>query len=278
MPVKKTAETSMDDCAAGSCESRIWGSYGMFGKKLVCTLLAILLVYVIILVGTMIRNNLRTYTAIGKAEKMERTISVEAEGKVTVAPNIAITTMGMAAEGKTVAEAQQKNTDVMNSLIEKVKALGVDKADVQTTNYNIYPNYDYTDGKQTIRNYAVNQSVTIKIRDLVKANQVLALAGEVGANNVSGLQFTVDDRDAYKERARQEALKKVAAKRNALAASLGVKLRSIVTYNEYEVTGGGDEYKSYGMGGTPEAVVANPTVETGSNEVVVHVTVVFEVQ
>lgn len=165
----------------------------------------------------------------------------------------------------------------MNTLIEKVKGLGVDKADVQTTNYNIYPNYDYTDGKQTIRNYQVNQSVTIKIRDLTKANQILALAGEVGANNVSGLQFTVDDRDSYKEKARQEALKKVAAKRDALAASLGVKLRSIVTYNEYEVTGGADAYKNYSMGGTPEAV-ANPSVEAGSNEIAVHVTVVFEVQ
>lgn len=225
----------------------------------------------------MIRNNLRTYAAIGKADKMERTLSVEAEGKVTVTPNIAITTMGMTAEGKTVAEAQQKNTDVMNKLIDKVKALGVDKADVQTTNYNIYPNYDYTDGKQTIRNYAVNQSVTIKIRDLTKANQVLALAGEVGANNVSGLEFTVDDRDTYKEQARQEALKKVAAKRDALARSLGVKLRSIVTYNEYEVTGayGTDSLKYEGMGGSP--AVANPTVQAGSNDVVVHVTVVFEV-
>ena len=243
-----------------------------------CTLLGILLVYLIILVGTMIRNNLRAHNTIGKAEKMERTISVEAEGKVTVTPNIAITTMGMAAEGKTVAEAQQKNTDVMNKLLDKVKALGVDKADVQTTNYNIYPNYDYTDGKQIIRNYAVNQSVTIKIRDLTKANQVLALAGEVGANNVSGLQFTVDDRDTYKEKARQEALKQIAAKRDALAASLGVRLRSIVTYNEYEVTGGSaDAYKNYGMGGTPEAV-SSPALESGSNEVVVHVTVVFEVQ
>lgn len=280
MPVKKVVQPDTCDCGSGSCVcgSSFWSSYGMFGKKLVCTLLGILLVYVIILVGTMIRNNMREYSAIGKADKMERTITVEADGKVTVTPNIAITTMGMTAEGKTVAEAQQKNTDVMNTLIEKVKALGVDKADVQTTNYNIYPNYDYTDGRQTIRNYAVNQSVTIKIRDLAKANQILALAGEVGANNVSGLQFTVDDRDAYKEKARQEAFKKIAAKRDALSQSLGVKLRSIVTYNEYEVTGGygADAYKYEGMGGSPAA--ANPGVETGSNDVVVHVTVVFEVQ
>lgn len=275
MSVKKSFEPTMESCA---CDTGMWGSYGVFGKKLVSTLVGILLVYVIILVGTMIRNNLREHTTIGKADKMERTLSVEAEGKVTITPNVAITTMGMNAEGKTVAEAQQKNTEVMNKLIDKVTALGIGKSDVQTTNYNIYPNYDYTDGKQTIRNYQVNQSVTIKIRDLTKANQVLALAGEVGANNVSGLEFTVDDRDVYKEKARQEALKKVATKRDALARSLGVNLRSVVTYNEYEVTGGAnDAYKAYGMGGSP-AVEAAPDLQVGSNDVVMHVSVVFEVQ
>lgn len=253
--------------------------YGYMGRKFMATLLGILLAYLIVYVGTLIKNNIREYSTIGNAAKMERTLTVEADGKVTITPNIAVTTMGMTAEGKNVAEAQQKNTQVMNKLLEKVKALGVDKADVQTANYSIFPNYDYTDGKQTIRNYQVNQSVTIKIRDLTKANQVLALAGEVGANNVSGLQFTVDNRDAYKEEARDAALKKIAAKRDALARSLGVSLRSIVSYNEYEVTGAGDEFKGYGMGGNADAVVAAlPTIESGKNDMIMRVTVIFEVK
>lgn len=270
MSVKKTSEVETS--------TSFWNCYGPLGRKLMATLLGILLAYLIVYVGTLIKNNLREYSTIGKADKMERTLTVDAEGKVTVTPDIAITTMGMTAEGKTVAEAQQKNTEVMNKLLEKVKALGVDKADVQTANYNIFPNYDYNEGAQTIRNYQVNQNVTIKIRDLNKANQVLALAGEVGANNVSGLQFTVDDRDAYKEKARDLALEKISAKRDALARSLGVSLRSIVSYNEYEITSGSDMYKSYGLGGTAESSAVAPNVEPGKNEVIMRVTVVFEVK
>lgn len=286
MPVKKSTEVSSSYSSSPrtsmhneSCTSGVWASYGPFGRKFLGTLLGILLVYGIILVGTMIRNNLRTYNSIGRADKMERTIAVEAEGKVVVTPNIAITSMGMTADGKNVADAQQKNTDVMNKLTEKVKALGVAKSDIQTTNYSIYPVYDYADGKQTIRGYQVSQSVTIKIRDLTKANAVLAIAGEVGANNVSGLQFTIDDRDAYKEKAREEALKKVAAKRDALAAALGVNMNTVVTYNEYEVTGGNGYYKEAdGMGGMGAGPASAPSVESGSNEVVMHVSVVFEAQ
>jgi uncharacterized protein YggE len=249
-------------------------------RKLMCTLLAIFLVYSIIFVGTLIRNNLKKYDTIGRADAAERTLAVEAEGKVTVNPDIAITTMGMIAEGKTVAEAQQKNTDVMNKLLGKVTELGVDKKDVQTTNYNIYPLYDYTNGKQTIRGYQVSQSVTIKVRNLDKANAVLALAGEVGANNVSGLQFTIDDREKLREQARQLALKKVAEKRLALMQSLGVRLRTIVSYNEYEVNSGGVEMKGYGYGGSPanDAMGSTPAVESGSADVVMHVSVIFEVQ
>lgn len=282
MPVKKPVEESMCQSHSGSCGCNkvMWSTYGSMGRKLMCTLLGILLVYGIVLVGTLIRNNLKKYNAIGLADKTERTITVDAEGKVTVTPDIAITTMGMTAEGKTVAEAQQKNTNVINGLLEKVKALGVDKKDVQTANYNIYPLYDYKDNKQTIRGYQVSQSVTIKIRDLNKANQVIALAGDVGANNVSGLQFTVDDREAFKEQARQIALKKVAEKRLSLARSLGVSLQSVVSYNEYEVNGDVNGKANYNYGATADTLSANsaPTVEPGTDAVVMHVSVIFEVQ
>ena len=249
--------------------------YSDMGHKLMCTLLGILLVYSIVFIGTLIRNNIRKYHTIGRAEKTERTITVEADGKVTVSPDIALTTMGMSAESKTVAEAQKKNTEVMNKLLEKLNALGVDKKDVQTINYSIYPTYDYKDGVQVIRGYQVDQSVTIKIRDLTKANDVIALAGDVGANSVGGLQFTVDDREIYKAKARDMALKKVAQKRAALARSLGVRLSSIVSYNEYD--GGQNGYGDYGKGGMAPMSTA-PGLEHGTNEISIHVGVTFEVQ
>lgn len=275
MPVKKSTEVS----GSHECSPVMWSTYGMMGRKLMATLAGILLVYGIIFVGTLIRNNLKKYETIGRAEKMERTIIVEADGKITATPDIALTTMGMTAEGKTVAEAQKKNTEVINKLVESVKILGVEKKDIQTTNYNIYPTYDYKDGKESIRGYQVSQSITVKIRNLDKADDVIALAGEVGANNVSGLQFTVDDPEIYKAKAREIALKKIAAKRAALARSLGVRLTNIVSYNEYEVAGRGQYEQFTNVGGMEDAPAKiTPTIEVGSNEISVRVNIVFEVQ
>lgn len=271
MPVKKTSMKDFNNCK----HKMICGG---FAHKIFATLLGILLLYAIVLLGTMIRNNLQEYNFIGKADTQERTITLQAEGKVTATPDIAVTTMGMTADGETVAEAQEKNTKVMNTLIERLKDLGVDEKDLQTTNYNIYPQYNYTEDEGRILiGYQVSQSVTVKIRDLSNANQVLALAGEVGANSVSGLSFTIDDNDVYKDQARDKALKKISEKAQALSKSLGVKFASIISYNEYE--NGGIvpfalyESKSFGIGGG-----ASPTIETGSTDVVMNVSVVFEIQ
>ena len=267
MPEKKSC------CTMTNCSEMV--------KKLFITLLGILLVYVIVLVGSMIRNNLEKYYFIGQAEKMERTITVEAEGKVTATPDIAVTTMGMVSEGATVAEAQEKNTLVMNDLTAKLKNLGIVEDDLQTMNYNIYPRYDYTeeDGRMLI-GYEVNQSLKVKIRNLDIANDVLTLAGEVGANNVSGLDFTIDDDEVYKAAAREKALEKVAEKTKVLAQSLGLEVVKVVSYDEYESGDNGmPVYKAYaestyGMGGGLPA----PDVQAGSADVMTNVAGTFEIR
>lgn len=245
-------------------------------KKVFATFMGVLLVYLIFLVGTMIRNNLEEYKYIGQADKLERTITVEAEGKITAKPDVAVTTMGMIAEADTVAAAQAENTKVMNNLITKLKALGVEEKDIQTTNYNIYPQYNYTEDEgRVLSGYQVSQSVTAKIRDLENANQVLALAGEVGANSVSGLDFTIDDREVYKTQARDEALKKISEKAQALSQSLGVRMVGVVSYNEYEGSSF-DTYKAYAMEGLGGG--GAPMIESGSMDVLMNVSVVFEIR
>lgn len=250
-----------------------------FGRKIILTLVGVLVAYAIVWVGTSIRNNLRSYDNIGYAPKTERTLRVEAEGKVTVKPDIGITTIGMIAEADTVSAAQEKNNQVMSDLVARIKALGIAEADIQTANYNIYPQYQYTEKEgQVLTGYEVRQSVTVKIRDLSKANTVLALAGEVGANNVSGLSFTIDDRDVYVEAARVEAMEKLAKKAGMLADTLGVRLVSVVSYDEYE-EGTGGPVPMYASGLKSDAAVApSPSIEVGSNDVILHTVVVFEIR
>jgi len=283
MPVKKNDEILVKDSCCGEGKSCCSGALGKccrggFTHKIMLTLGGILLVYGIVLVGTMIRNNMQEYYYIGKAPKSERLITVEGSGKVTVKPDLAITTMGMMAEGKTVAEAQKKNTGVMNNLLTKLKALGMAEKDIQTANYNVYPQYDYKDGTSVLKGYQVSQNLTVKIRDLAKADQILGLAGEVGANSVSGIEFTFDDTDVYVAQARELAMKKVGEKVKMLSQQLGVSFVKVTSYYEYNDQGVAYP-KMYaesavGMGGA----VSMPDIQPGTNDISLKVNVTFEIR
>lgn len=285
MPVTSTPapmhDHSMHGCGHEHCEKHGW--CGWIGKKLLSTFAGILVVYLIVFFGVLIRNEVRKYDFIGQADRPERTIRVEADGKVSVKPDIAMTTMGVTTEAATVAEAQQKNTDTVNKLVAKVKELGVDAADIQTKDYSVYPAYNYpTDGgKPEPRGYTISQNVAIKIRDLAKANSVLGLAGEVGATNVSGLEFTIDDKEAYLAEARTDALKKVNEKATALSNMLGLKLTGIVSYDEYESSASPQPYysaKAYDMSVGGAMPSTAPQIEAGTNDVSLHVGITFELK
>jgi len=273
MPIKKTnganGEPSLRTHAASYAHD--------FGHKILWTLAGILLVYIIILVGTMIRNNLQAYTTIGHADRMERTLTVSGEGKITAKPDIATITLGMEFTKPTVAEAQAENTRRMNDLIDGLKLMNIASEDIQTTNYTIFPQYDYSETGRELEGYTVAQSVTVKIRDLDNANRVIALAGKVGANAVSGLSFTIDDPEVYKAEARKAALKRVAQKAVALKRMLGVDIVGIVSYNEHEGSARPPMpfyAEARGLGGDGAA----PQIESGSSDIVVVADVTFEIR
>jgi uncharacterized protein YggE len=272
MPVSKKHEKDHD--------MRSFFHGGEFIHRIYLTLVGILLVYLIFWVGTMIRNNIEAYYHIGQADRQERMITLEAEAKVTATPDIAMTTIGMVATGETVTGAQEANTNVMNALIIKLKEQGIAEDDIQTTNYNIYPQYNYTtDDGRILEGYEVSQNVTVKIRDIEKANQVIALAGEVGANSVGGLQFTIDDRDVYKQEATMKALDKVYEKARALSKALGVKVVGVVSYNEYEAGDGSYQpYYGYDAASSVMKEVPAPDIQSGSMDVTMHTSVTFEIR
>ncbi|MFA6486284.1 MAG: SIMPL domain-containing protein [Candidatus Magasanikbacteria bacterium] len=264
-----------DCCCVGGCRcTSCWGAD--FGKKLLLTLAGVLLVYGIFYLGTLVRNNIKQYDYIGKADKMERTLTINGFGKVTGNNDIAVTTIGYSNTNKDVATAQANNKVVMDKVFAELKTLGVADKDLQT-NYTVYPDYNYTQDKgQQLNGYRVSNQVTVKIRDLAKINQVLNLAGKYGATEVSGLNFTIDDPENLKTQARDKALADAKVKAVKLAQSLGVRLGGVVYYNEYE--GGQDMAKSYMMGAAEGGgMMAPAAVASGSKDVSMNVSINFEI-
>ena len=225
------------------------------------------------------RNAAKQYDYIGRPTNLRDTISIEAEGKVTALPDIAMISIGVQTEKKTVSDAQKENSTKMNAITDKLKQLGVAKEDIKTTNYSIYPTYDYPNGKQVDRGFQISQNVDIKVRKLESISDILASVGSLGANQVGGVTFTIDDPEALRQQARLKGLEAAKMKAQALAQAAGVQLGKVVGFSESSSTPPGPIYYAKDMavaqGGAPSAA---PNVEPGSQDVIVNVSVKYEIK
>lgn len=271
MPIQEKRDDKSSCSAGHHC------FHNHFSKKIILTIVGILLVYCVFFVGTLIRNNVKKFDFIGKADRIERTIAVVGIGKVNGSNDIAVTTIGYSNTNKDVAKAQADNKKVMDQIYAELKKMGIADKDMRS-DYTIYPDYNYTQDKgQELRGYRVSNSLTIKIRDLAKISDALALAGKYGATEVGGLNFTIDDTENLRSQARDKALADVKAKAAHLADVLDVRLGGIISYNEYESTNDLYQPRIYmgaemgGGGGGPAAVSG------GSKDVIMNVSVTFEV-
>lgn len=227
--------------------------------------------------GFKARNEARQYKFIGVPIE-SHVISVNGEAKITTVPDIAAIDLGTTIERSTVAAAQKENTRIMNALTDKLKGFGVESKDLQTTNYTIFPAYDWNNGRQTLRGYTVSQNLHVKIRMLDKVGDIIGAAGELGANQIGGINFTIDDPAKIRAEARVKALEAAKEKAEALAKVAGVTLRRVVSFQESGDNQPMPIYANYakmeavGLGG------AAPSVEAGSTDVVVNVTVTYEIE
>lgn len=215
----------------------------------------------------------------------KNTLSVSAEGKVKAVPDLATVTLGLITQGATAAEVQDQNSQKINRVIEFVKQQGINKDDIATSYFNIYPQQDYKDGRGTIIGYQANQTVTIKVHGVDKGTQGLGKiidgATNNGANEVTGVSLSFNNPDNLRQQARQQAIEKAKDKAAELAKVSGLKLGRVVSVSE---SGGpvpvpyyADMAMGRGGGGGGLGLVA-PNIEPGSQEITATITVVFEVK
>ncbi len=227
-----------------------------------------------------IRNSAREYKYIGRTPESIKTMNFTGEGKVNAKPDIAMVSMGLTVEKKTVAEAQKESSEKMNAFIKSVKDMGVKEEDIKTTNYNVYPQYNWVDGRQYLRAYSLSQNVELKIRDLDKISDIIGLAGQYNLNQIQDLTFDVDKKDEFLKQAKEEAIEKAKANAEETAKLLGISLGRIVSYNEYnnniDVYNGYRLQNSYAKVMDESAGVASPEISAGNAELTVNVNIVYE--
>lgn len=133
-------------------------------------------------------------------------------------------------------EAQKLNADAMSAVVQKLKGAGVAGDALQTRGYELQPEYDYANGRQTLRGYLARNSVEVRVDDLPRVGEILDLAVTAGATSVGNVRFDLKDKDAAEREALRLAVEDARRRAEAAATGAGLKVERIVRIEEHRVT------------------------------------------
>ena len=207
-----------------------------------------------------------------------RTLSINGTGSVYVTPDMANINLGVLTEGDVVKDATTESNRVIERIREVLAEYGVQEADVQTTNFSVYPynDFGFEGGEQAPTRYRVDNSVNVRVRDISKLGEILDAVIEAGANSIYGIQFGVSDQESAYNQAMEAAVENAAERAEALAAASGTELGELKTITTY--FGGGGFPPMYmdaaaGIGGG-----ADVPLSPGAMEIRVEVTAIYAIQ
>jgi hypothetical protein len=203
-------------------------------------------------------------------------INVSGQGKVTGKPDTLAISLGVSVLRPTVDRATADAAAAANAVIAALKANGVAEDDIQTANYTIYPEYDWSGETQRLLGYRVTNEVRAKIRNLDNAGATIDAATAAGgdATVVNNLAFSIEDNAELLQMARTAAWADAEAKARQLAQLAGLELGAAISITEsisYDVP---PIYYERMAGAAEDS--ATP-IEAGSQDVIVNIQVTFRI-
>jgi len=208
-------------------------------QTIVNTVLACMLIFLLLLTGLPAFNvHADTPTPTPQVKQTqaptcdkERTAQVTGTAVVNVTPDRALVKLGVQSNGRSVKDAQAKNTTAINNVTFALKAMGIEAKDIATDWYTIEPLYsDYED--LSINGYRIHNVIEITVRDVKKTNDLIAAAFQAGANQVIDVEFYTSELRKYRDQAREMAMTAAMEKASALAQAAGTDVSCVISINE----------------------------------------------
>jgi uncharacterized protein YggE len=175
---------------------------------------------------------------------------------------------------KVPAEAQKLTATAMTGVLEQLKKAGVPADAIRTLQYDLQPEFDYHDGRQTLRGYVARNRVEVRVEPVTRAGEVIDVAVKSGASSVSSLRFEIKNRDALEREALAKAVTDARARAEAAAKGAGRSLDRVVRVDDQTVSDVPPQPRPYmAMRASAEAAGPPPPVEAGDVEIRARVTV-----
>ncbi len=201
-------------------------------------------------------------------------IHVAGTATIKAPPDIATVQIGVQTFSEEVEAAVDENNRKSEDIISALRQEGVAEKDIQTSRFNIYPQRDYKNNRpDVIIGFQVDNVVSATIRDLDSIGKVLQATIDAGANNINGLNFTLDDPTALRDEARAEAIKDARRRAEIMAEAAGIQVGKVISITETSYPGPIIARADF----SEDAIKSAVPIEPGELELTIQVQMVFAI-
>ena len=208
-------------------------------------------------------------TYITSSEVPEAKIQVSATGTTNMNPDMATVSAGVVTQGKTAREAMFGNATKMTRVFEELEAAGIEKKHITTSQLSLKPKYNYQNRQAPkIDGYEARNTVSAKTYNLDDVGAMLDALVKAGVNNINGVQFSIKDSKAARDKAREDAIREAREKAESMASAAGVKLGKLKSLSE-----SGGNFRPQPVAYALEARSAGASTPVAAGEQAISVTV-----
>jgi uncharacterized protein len=186
----------------------------------------------LVLPATLLASIATAQTAPPIVSPLQPTVITQGQATINARPDRAFVTIAAESRSRNSAEAQKLNAAAMTAVLQKIEQAGVPKEAIRTIGYELRPEFDYANGRQTFRSYLARNSVEVRLDDIDRVGAVIDAAATGGATTIAGIRFDVRNRAALERDALRQAVADARARAEAAAAGGGATIDRIVKIEE----------------------------------------------
>lgn len=163
-------------------------------------------------------------------------ITVTAEGQASTMPDMAQAAFTISTGASNAAAATSDNNARYDRMLHALSALGIAKADVRTTsfnlNYNPPPKPPDVPQQGQRYGYTVYRGISVTVHELTLVGKVVDAAVGAGITDVNGVSFDTSRKSAQFAAALGDAVRQARSHAEAIAAAAGLRIVRVKVLEE----------------------------------------------
>jgi len=212
------------------------------------------------------------------------TVTGNGESAIKVIPDLIKVYFNVETSAETSSEAKDENAEIVDALTLSLLKLGFEKKEIQTSNFNIYPEYSWKNNNRELIGYKASHLIVVEMS--TDKSDKIGETIDAGINAGAGISYinfelSQEKENQYKAEAIKLAAEDARIKAESLAAGLGKTLGKLISVSDSDF--GYNPWRVYGeMSASADsdeiaiAKQATTNIQPGEQQISARVQAVFK--